>query len=156
MILLTPWMYQVSHVLAKRLPKDLDPVLISGTRNFFALFLLIPVSAWVLWHGGRWSWAPGALGLLAAQGLLTNALSLLLWYGAILRMDLAKATAFLLSYPALTMVFSWALGRETISAVQVAGLLVTLGGASWLSHISLRCVPSGDGGPLHAAAAGRD
>ena len=41
-----------------------------------------------------------------------NALALLLWYAAILRMDLAKATAFLLSYPALTMLLSWLeLGR---------------------------------------------
>jgi drug/metabolite transporter (DMT)-like permease len=165
MILLTPWLFQVSHVLAKRLPKDLDPVLVSGTRNFFGLFLLVPVSAWALSHGGRWSWSPDALGLLAAQGLLMNALALLLWYGAVLRMDLAKATAFLLSYPALTMLFSWGLGRETIYPIQVAGMTVTLGGAYWLSHISRRSVPSGAGrtagasgagGPLPAAAAGRN
>ncbi|MBI5238913.1 MAG: DMT family transporter [Elusimicrobia bacterium] len=154
MILLTPWMYQVSHVAAKRLPKDLDPVLVSGTRNFFGLFILAPFSAWALLHGGRWSWSPGALGLLTLQGLLMNALALLLWYGAILRMDLAKATAFLLSYPALTMLFSWGLGRESIAPVQVAGLAVTLSGAFWLSHITLR----GQAGvlPLPAAAAGQD
>ena len=137
MILLTPWMYQVSHVIAKRLPKDLEPVLISGTRNFFGLFILAPFSAWALLHGGRWSWSADALGILALQGLLMNALALLLWYGAILRMDLAKATAFLLSYPALTMLFSWVMGRERIYPVQVAGLAVTLVGAFWLSRISL-------------------
>jgi len=161
MILLTPWMYQVSHVIAKRLPKDLDCALISGSRNFFGLFILAPFSAWALWHGGRWSWSPDALAVLAAQGLLMNALALLLWYAAVLRMDLAKATAFLLSYPALTMLFSWALGREQVHPLQVAGLTVTLAGAYWLSRIARRDqtrvgpVPSshtyGDGGPLLAA-----
>ena len=52
--------------------------------------------------------------------------------------DLAKATAFLLSYPALTMLASWLLGRESIHALQVAGLIVTLAGAGWLSRITLR------------------
>jgi drug/metabolite transporter (DMT)-like permease len=137
MVLLTPWMYQVSHVIAKRLPKDLDAILISGSRNFFGLFLLAPVSLWALRHGGRWDWSAAGLGILTAQGLLMNALSLLLWYGAVLRMDLAKTTAFLLSYPALTMLFSGALGREQISAAQIAGLAVTLSGAWWLSRIAL-------------------
>jgi drug/metabolite transporter (DMT)-like permease len=136
MILLTPWMYQVSHVFAKRLPKDVDPILISGTRNFFGLFLLAPFSAWALLHGGRWSWSPDALAVLAAQGLLMNALALLLWYAAIRRMDLAKSTAFLLSYPALTMLLSWTLGREQVHPWQVAGLAVTLSGAYWLSRIA--------------------
>jgi drug/metabolite transporter (DMT)-like permease len=138
MILLTPWMYQVSHVFAKRLPKDLDPILISGTRNFFGLFILAPFSAWALLHGGRWSWSPDALAVVAVQGVFMNALALLTWYAAILRMDLAKATAFLLSYPALTMLFSWALGREQVHPVQVAGLAVTLAGAYWLSRITMR------------------
>ena len=70
--------------------------------------------------------------------MLLNALALVFWYSAILRMDLAKATAFLLSYPALTMLFSCALGRERVCALQVAGLAITLAGAYWLSRITLR------------------
>lgn len=137
MILLTPWMYQVSHVLAKRLPRDLTPSLVTGARMFYGLFVLVPFSLWALGHGPRWSWSREALWVLALQGVLMNALSLVFWYGAILRMDLAKATAFLLSYPALTMLLAWALGRERISSVQVAGLAVTLPGAWWLSRITL-------------------
>ncbi|MDD5657425.1 MAG: DMT family transporter, partial [Elusimicrobia bacterium] len=138
MILLTPWMYQVSHVLAKRLPRDVDPALVSGTRNLFGFLLLTPISAWALLHGGRWSWSTDALCLLATQGVFMNALALLFWYGAILRMDLAKATAFLLSYPALTMLFSCGLGRERIGGAQLAGLGVTLAGAFWLSRLAAR------------------
>lgn len=137
MILLTPWMYQVSHVMAKRLPKDLDPAFVAGARIFVALFVLIPFSLWSLGHGPLWSWSREAVVVLLMQGLFMNALALVLWYAAILRMDLAKATAFLLSYPSLTMLISWGLGREEIHVLQVAGLSVTLLGAYWLSRITL-------------------
>ena len=137
MIAATPWMYQAAHVVAKRLPKDLDPVTVSGMRLFYGTILLIPLSWWTLTHGGRWDFSTKAVSLLLAQGVFMNTLSLVLWYMAIFRMDLAKATAFLLSYPALTMAFSWMLGFERISGVQVAGLAVTLSGAWWLSRIHL-------------------
>jgi drug/metabolite transporter (DMT)-like permease len=135
MILLTPWMFQVSHAMVKRLPKDLDVVLITWTRSLFGALLLVPFTAWALRHGAGWSLSPGALSVLAVQGLFMNAASILLWYRAILRMDLSKATAFLLSYPALTMLFSWALGRERVSLPQVAGLCLTMLGALWLTRI---------------------
>ena len=166
MIALTPWMYQLSHIFAKRLPKDLDPLLVTGSRLFYGLLLLSPYVLWTLGHAPRWSWSAPALRILALQGLLMGALSLWMWYSAILRMDLAKATAVLLSYPALTMLFSWALGRERIHPVQVAGLAVTLGGAYWLSRIAMGPGPSppqAEGsrpsfpeGPRTAGAAGQD
>jgi drug/metabolite transporter (DMT)-like permease len=137
MILLTPWIYQVSHVCAKRLPRDLDPILLSGTRLGYGLLVLAPLAVWSLAHGGNWTWSREGCRLLLAQGIVMNALSLVCWYGAILRMDLAKATAFLLSYPALTMLFSWAWGRERISGPQLAGLAVTMAGAGWLTRITL-------------------
>ncbi len=140
MIAATPWMYQVGHVMAKRLPKDFDPVTMSAIRLLYAAILMIPLSWWVLAHGGRWEFSGPAVSILLAQGVFINALALSLWYLAILRMDLAKSTAFLLSYPALTMTFSWLLGFEKISAIQVAGLAVTLSGAWWLSRLHLNGV----------------
>jgi len=149
MIALTPWMFQVSHVFAKRLPKDLDPVLISGARIFYSLFTLLPFSLWELCHGPLWSWSAPALRLLIWQGVFMNALPILFWYRAILRMDLAKATAFLLSYPALTMLLSWSLGRERISPAQVMGLAVTMAGAYWLSRLAR--APRGGSGRVRTA-----
>ena len=143
MILLTPWMYQLAHVLAKRLPKDTDPVVLAGARMAQLSLLLVPFTAWTLLHEPLWTWSREGLSCLALQGVVMNALSLTLWYTAILRMDLAKASAFLLSYPALTMLFSWGLGRETIGLWQVAGLVVTLSGAFWLSLIALARRPPG-------------
>lgn len=143
MILATPWMFQVSHIFAKRLPRGLDPIMVSGARIFYGILVLLPFCAWSLLHEPRWDTSPGGLSLLLAQGVLMSCLNLVFWYMAILHMDLAKATAFLLSYPALTMIFSWALGRETVSGLQVAGLAVTLSGAFWLSRLVIEAERKG-------------
>jgi drug/metabolite transporter (DMT)-like permease len=137
MILATPWMYQISHLFSKKLPKDLDPISLSGGRIFYGVLTMIPFCAWSLWSGGRWSWDPAALRVLGIQGALMSSANFLLWYKAIRGMDLSKATAIMLSYPALTVVFSWALGRETIVGVQVVGLVVTLTGAFLVSRMVL-------------------
>ncbi len=137
MILATPWMYQVSHIFSKKLPPGIDPVEISGARALYSLLALAPFCAWALFHGAAWSVAPAALGALLLQGGLQSSLNFVLWYAAIQRMDLAKATAVLLSYPALTMLFSWLLGRESVAALQVLGLSVTLAGAFWISSLTV-------------------
>src|SRR3989338_3516067 len=61
MILCTPWLYQLSHIFAKRLPRDLDAMTLSGGRVFFGFLTMAPVCLWSLAHGGRWSWSPEAL-----------------------------------------------------------------------------------------------
>lgn len=132
MILATPWMYQLSHIFSKRLPKD-DAVTLSGGRAFYGVVTALPVCAWLAFHGARWSWQAPAVTLLLVQGVLMSSLNLVLWYKAIAGMDLAKATAIMLSYPALTLVFSGLSGRETIHAFQLVGLAVTFAGAYWIS-----------------------
>lgn len=136
MILCTPWLYQVSHIFAKRLPKGLDAVTLSGGRVLFGILTMAPFCLWTLGHGGRWSWESGALTVLVAQGLLMSSLNFVLWYMAIRNMELSKATTFMLSYPALTLVFAAALGREHIQGVQVAGLMCSFAGAAWTAQLT--------------------
>ncbi len=143
MILATPWMYQVSHIFSKKLPPDLDAATLSGGRVFYGLLTMLPLAAWSVWRGAAWSREPAALALLLAQGLLMSSLNFVLWYAAIRGMPLAKATTMLLSYPALTLVFSWGLGREPIRAVQIAGLACTFAGALWTARLAL--ARGGDG-----------
>lgn len=137
MILATPWMYQLSHVFSKRLPPDLDALTLSGGRVFYGLLATLPLCAWSLLRGGAWSWAPEALRILVLQGVLMSSINFVLWYVAIRGMPLSKATTMLLSYPALTLAFSWGLGREPIRAVQLAGLACTFAGALWTARLSL-------------------
>ncbi|OGS39490.1 MAG: hypothetical protein A2506_02730 [Elusimicrobia bacterium RIFOXYD12_FULL_66_9] len=137
MILATPWLYQVSHIAAKRLPRDMDALTLSGGRVIYGLATMAPFCLWAATHGARWSWAPAALGMLVVQGAVMSSLNFVLWYKAIMGMDLSKATVIMLSYPALTVVFSWLLGREHIGATQLAGLVVTMSGAMWTSSLVL-------------------
>lgn len=150
MILATPWMYQVAHIFSKKLPADLDAVTLSGGRAFYSLIATAPLCAWAFARGAAWSWAPEALGILAIQGALMSSLSFVLWYVAIRGLDLAKATTMLLSYPALTLLFSWALGREPIRAAQIAGLACAFAGALWTARLSL---PGAASSPAAAPAA---
>lgn len=136
MILASPWMYQVSHVLSKKLPRDLDAWTLSGGRALYGALFMLPLCAWALLHGARWSWAPAALGVLALQGALSCSANLVLWYVALRGLELSKATTIMLSYPALTFVLSWLLGREPIRAVQVLGLAATFAGAAWTARLS--------------------
>jgi drug/metabolite transporter (DMT)-like permease len=137
MILATPWMYQVSHIFSKKLPRDLDAMTLSGGRTLYGLIAMSPLFAWSLLRGGVWSFEPAALRLLVVQGVLMSSANFFLWYVAIRGMPLSKATTMLLSYPALTLVFSWGLGREQIRAVQIAGLACTFAGALWTARLSL-------------------
>lgn len=138
MIVATPWMFQCSHILSKRLSGSLDPFMIAGGRVFYGLLAMLPWSLWQLAHQPHWSWQPQALAVLLAQGVGMSSLNLLFWYKAIASMDLAKATTVLLSYPALTTLFSWLLGRESIGSHQLAGLVLTFSGAYWVSRLVLQ------------------
>jgi len=136
MILASPWMYQVSHILSKKLPRDLDAWTLSGGRTFYGTLAMLPLCAWTLARGARWSWAPAALGVLGLQGVLSCSANLVLWYVAIRGLELAKATTIMLSYPAVTFVLAWLLGREAIHAVQVFGLAATFAGAAWTARLT--------------------
>lgn len=148
MILATPWMYQLSHIAGKKLPKDLDAVVLAGGRQLYALLAAAPLAAWLLWRGAAWSWEPAALKLLLMQGVLMSSLNYVVWYVGIRGMELSKATTILLSYPALTLAFSWGLGREQIHAAQLAGLACTMAGALWTARLSLKSAGAAADVPL--------
>ncbi len=137
MILATPWLYQVSHVLVKRLPPDIDAVTIAGARLFYAAWALLPFAAWALVLQGGWPRHDGfrIARLLLLQGSIVSAAQLVLWYRAIRGADLAKSTAIILSYPALTLLLSRALGFETVDAAKLLGLALSFWGALWLSRL---------------------
>ena len=140
MILCTPWLFQLYHIFAKRLPSNLDALTLSGGRVFYGILAITPICLWSLTHGGRWSWSPEALGFLVLQGLLMSSLNFVLWYMAIRDMEISKATTFLLSYPALTLVFSWALGRDVIHGVQILGLTCSFTGAAWTMRLTQKAL----------------
>lgn len=142
LILLTPWMFQVSHVFTKRLPAGLEEVTIAGARTFFGAAVLAPLVVWKLLAGPRFELGMVSAGLILFHGGILSAATVVLFYRAIRNLELAKTTAIMLSYPALTLVYCWALGIEAIGWHQLLGLTLSLSGALWLTSQVRRPVPA--------------
>ncbi len=129
------WMLQAGSTLAKKLPSHLDHRVIGMARNLFALpalVLMLGIMAlsgepFVLKLNGQ------MFSVLAYTGFLKYGLAMVVWYQAIRALDLSKVTAIYLSYPVLSLLLSAALGLEQITLHQALGLVLTLGGAYWVS-----------------------
>jgi len=133
-VLAVPLMYQVSHLFSKKLPKDLDHVFVASARTLFATLGILPVFALGFFMPVA-AFEPSLrlLWILLVWGVALTALNNVLWYKAILNMDLSKATAIVLSYPVLTAILSHAFGIEKIQAYQIVGLCLALAGAYWVT-----------------------
>ena|GEM_PF-304920 len=138
LVLCAPWLYQISHVYAKKLPKQLTPDFIAAARMLYSALSLTPIAAclWLLRRGAAdYNPAVPPQTLIAAvlTGLLLSGLSALLWYRAIRSMELSKATVIILSYPVLTFLVSAGTGMEKVHLYQLGGLACALLGAYLVS-----------------------
>ncbi|WP_424246145.1 drug/metabolite transporter (DMT)-like permease [Elusimicrobium posterum] len=134
-VLATPWTFQVSHVAAKKLPKELPDAFVAGARVVYAFFCMIPIVIFMALKDGGLHFVntPKTYFILVFMGTIYYGVSQPLWYRAIRNMDLAKATAIILSFPVLTLLVSAALGIEKIHLYQTAGLALALSGALWVT-----------------------
>ena len=137
-VISTVWMFQLSHVFAKKLPAHLPPQVITAGRCIFAFAWSLPI-AFIL---SRFSFdvstfVPGwkLLAILLYMGVINYAIGNALWYRAIRNMDLSKATAVILSYPVITYLISVFAGMDTLNLSQIAGLVLALSGAYLVTHI---------------------
>lgn len=133
-MLAVPLLYQVSHLFSKKLPKDLSHVFISSARTLFAVLGILPLFALgFVMPAANFTPSWELLGIILVVGVFLTAINNLLWYKALLNMDLSKATAIVLSYPVLTALLSHAFGIEKIQAYQLIGLVLALAGAYWVT-----------------------
>lgn len=125
------WMFQVSHIFAKKLPAHMAPQLISAARALFAIPALAVLVVCLAALQGPLIFQSCAT--LWSMLFLCAAVSYFLgntyWYQAIRNMDLSKATAIILSYPVMTFILSVCLGQDTISIYKVLGMILAVGGA---------------------------
>lgn len=129
-LLLTPLCWQLSHLIVLR---QLAPVRVEvltagrylwGTAALAVWFLLqappTPVLASVPAYA--WPW-------LALQGAVLSYGGTLMWYAAVRRIDLARATVLVVpTVPLLSLVVSFALLREVPTLQQLVGVLLTTAG----------------------------
>ena len=58
-----------------------------------------------------------------------------LWYIAIRRMDLSKATTLILTYPVFTYMLSAIFGYDKITVLKTLGIIFALGGAYMVNNV---------------------
>ena len=124
------WMFQLSHILAKKLPADLDGQTVACIRSLFAmpaLFLLIIYIG--LSQGLTFTPAPTLWMCVLFSAIFCYYIGNTLWYYGIRNMALGKATAIILSYPVFTFLISVYLGLDKITIFKILGLVLALSGA---------------------------
>jgi probable blue pigment (indigoidine) exporter len=131
LLLATPLAWQSSHWLALRGLEGVNPRLLSGARYVYGALVLLPL--WLLVDGVA-SRPPAAelaqlLPVVALQGALLSYGGTLAWYASIKRLDLARTTAIVVpSAPLLSLVASYFLLGELVTARQMIGFAVTTAG----------------------------
>lgn len=127
----TVWMFQVSHIAAKKLPADISVDFITAARGFYGFLWSAVLALAALPLGMEISFKPSAVSVAALFYIAVFVYTLRnkFWYQAIRNMPLAKATAVILSYPVFTYILSVAIGFDKIQLYQAAGLALALGGA---------------------------
>lgn len=125
------WMFQLSHIFAKKLPAHMEPQLIAAARALFAVPALAVLVVYLALFQGPLMFESNATlwSTLILCAFVNYFLGNTYWYRAIRNMDLGKATAIILSYPVMTFILSVCLGQDTISIYKVLGLILAVGGA---------------------------
>lgn len=127
----TVWMFQVSHIAAKKLPSDLSVDFITAARGFYGFLWSIIIGLAALPLGMDITCKADLKAWIALFyiSVFVYTVRNKFWYQAIRNMPLAKATAVILSYPVFTYILSVAVGFDTIQAYQTGGLVLALSGA---------------------------
>ena len=132
LILGSLWMFQLSHIFAKKLPQDMPPALIAAARALFAIPVLAVLTGalWLVQGPQLFVTTSGILwATLAFSAVCNYFIGNTFWYTAIRNMHLGKATAIILSYPVLTFVLSVLLKQDTFTIHKVLGMALALLGA---------------------------
>lgn len=125
------WMFQLSHIFAKKLPAQMEPQLIAAARALFAMPALLVLVIYLAVFQGPLQFQSNATlwSTLVLCAVVNYFLGNTFWYQAIRHMDLSKATAIILSYPVMTFVLAVLLGQDKITTVKILGMILAIGGA---------------------------
>lgn len=127
-LLATPLCWQLSHLVVLRTLAGVPAHILTSARYVFGgtmlgVFWLLIDGPAALPSGGELT---AALPLLAVQGVIIGYGGTLVWYLAIARIDLTRATAIVVpSVPLLSLAVSFLLLGEVATTAQVVGLALT-------------------------------
>ena len=131
LLLATPLCWQLSHLVVLRGLVGVPPHVLTGARYTYGGAIV--AALWLARGGFEVRPAPGEtaslLATLAVQGVVLSFAGTLVWYQALLRLDLARATAIVVpSIPLFSMAANFLLLGETASARQWSGLALVAAG----------------------------
>jgi len=133
LLLATPLAWQVSHLVVLRRLTATRPEVLTGARYVWGGLWLTAAAAVASALRGEALWPDriedAQLPVLALQGVVLSFVGTMLWYQAIARLDLARATAIVVpSIPLLSLATAAAIVGELPTARQVAGLCMVAAG----------------------------
>jgi drug/metabolite transporter (DMT)-like permease len=138
LVLLTPLCWQIAHFFSKRLMtahKEITPTLIATARTLYGgVFLFIISSAKGMNQYDKLG-VKGVLLILLFQGIIGFALHYSIWYEAIKRLNLSKATTLVSVYPTFSIALARFILKEVPNFYQIAGFGIIILGIFGLSGI---------------------
>ena len=138
LILLTPICWQITHFLSKRLmtlSKEITPLLIATARTFYGGIFLFFISNIVGVAQFNRLTSSRILGIILFQGVIGFALLFFIWYEAISRINVSKATALISVYPTFSIILAMLVLREVPTFYQIIGFFIILIGIFGLAGI---------------------
>ncbi len=129
-LLATPLCWQLSHLVALRWLRGTPPEVLTAARYVWGgVVLTIIAGRNVLEPLERVGTVLFPWGWVALQGIVLSYGGTMLWYSAVTRIDLARATVLVVpTVPLLSLVVSFALVGEVPSMRQLLGVLLAAGG----------------------------
>lgn len=139
LILSGPVFNQTAHIIAiKAMKTKTNAMVISGARLFFGGILLTLVAILVNPTSLRQLVNIHTLAAIIFFGIIFRALDVTLWYQALERIPLSKASAVLPVAAAISFFGSIIFLKESPTAQQFVGLLAIIAGLVWFSLLHLR------------------
>jgi drug/metabolite transporter (DMT)-like permease len=125
LILVTPLLWQTSHVLSLKVMPPLTPRVITGARYVYAAVALIVILLGVERDSLAGLATPGILTTVIFTGACVYFVGSFTWYGAISRLSLAWTTALVIpAVPVVSLLFAVIFLGERPGPFELAGILM--------------------------------
>lgn len=138
LILFSPLVMQISHLIAKKVyANDADSNIVPTARLLFSGFFLLLIAAIVNPVSLLQLLSVKVLLTVTVFGLIFRCFDFILWYQAIARISVSRASTVIPLAVAISFLGSIFILHESISWSQFIGLFLILSGLIWLSRIYL-------------------
>lgn len=138
LVLLTPLCWQIAHFLSKRLMtnhQEITPMLIATARTLYGGVFLFVLSSLKGMNQYDKLGVKAVLWILLFQGIIGFALHYSIWYEAIKRLNLSKATTLVSVYPTFSIALARFILKEVPNLYQITGFAIIILGIFGLSRI---------------------